>query len=128
MIYFDANSLYPSAISDEDSIYPRIDFGYAYTKDKNDELVEKFTIQTFTQGSAKLTINYYNPKNLIVQHLPVKEREKRMEINRLGNGDIVKTLTSVDIQEIVKIGGKVVQIYEGVFYRENFKVSPFKKN
>ena len=36
-------------------------------------------------------------------------------------------MTSVDIQEIVKIGGKVIQIYEGNIYRENYKVSPFKK-
>ena len=36
-------------------------------------------------------------------------------------------MTSVDIQEIVKIGGRVVQIYEGVIYGENFKVSPIEK-
>ena len=49
-----------------------------------------------------------------------------MEINRMRNGYIIDTLTSVDIQEIVKIGGKVIKIYEGVIYRENFKVSPFR--
>ena len=27
----------------------------------------------------------------------------------------------------MKIVGKVIQIYEGVIYRENFKVSPFRK-
>ena len=48
-------------------------------------------------------------------------------MNRLHNGYIVETLTSVGIQEIAKIGGKVIEIYEGVFYRENFKVSRFKK-
>ena len=36
-------------------------------------------------------------------------------------------MTSVDIQEIVKIEGKVIRIYEGVIYRENFKVSPFER-
>ena len=36
-------------------------------------------------------------------------------------------MTSVDICEIVKIGGKVIEIYEGVIYRENFIVSPFRK-
>ena len=36
-------------------------------------------------------------------------------------------LTSVDIQEIVKFGGKAIEIYEGVIYRENFQVSPFRK-
>ena len=45
----------------------------------------------------------------------------------MRNGYILDTLTSVDIQEIVKIGGKVIEIYEGVIYRENFKVSPFRK-
>ena len=36
-------------------------------------------------------------------------------------------MTSVDIQEIVRIGGKVIEVYEGVIYRENYEVSPFKK-
>ena len=124
---FDAVSLYPSAMWGGKSIYPRIETGYAYTKDMDDELVEKFNNQTFTQGSAFLKIKYYNPKNLIVQHIPIKEKEKKIEINRMRNGYIIDTLTSVDIQVIVKIGGKVVEIYEGVIYRENFKVSPFKK-
>ena len=124
---FDAVSLYPSAMWDEKSIYPRIETGYAYTPDMNNEIVEKFNNQTFTQGSAILKIKYYNPKNLIVQHIPVKEKEKKIEINRMRNGYIVDVLTSVDIQEIVKIGGKVIEIYEGVIYLENFKVSPFRK-
>ena len=68
-----------------------------------------------------MKIKYYNPKNLIVQHLPVEEREKKIEINRMRNEYIIDHLTSVDIQ-IVKIGGKVLEIYEGVIYRENFKV------
>ena len=124
---FDAVSLYPSAMWDERSIYPRIETGYAFTRDMNDELVEKLNNQIFTRGSAILKIKYYNPRDLIVQHLPIKEKEKKIEINRMRNGYIVDTLTSVDIQEIVKIGGKVIQIYEGVIYRENFKVSPFTK-
>ena len=45
----------------------------------------------------------------------------------MRNGYIIDTLTSVDIQEIVKIGKKVIQIYEGVIYREFFKVSLFRE-
>ena len=45
----------------------------------------------------------------------------------MRNGYIIEDLTSVDIQEIVKIGGKVIGIYEGVIYREIFKVGPFRK-
>ena len=45
----------------------------------------------------------------------------------MHNGYIIDTLTSVDIQQIVKLGGKVIEIYQGVIYRKNFRVSPFKK-
>ena len=45
----------------------------------------------------------------------------------MRNGHIIDTLTSVDICEVVKIGGKVVEIYAGVSYRENFEISPFRK-
>ena len=45
----------------------------------------------------------------------------------MRNGYIVDVLTTVDIQEIVKIGGMVIEICEGVIYREIFKLSPFKK-
>ena len=114
-------------MADEKSIYPRIETGYVHTRDMNDELVEKISSGNFNQGSAILKIKFYNPKSLIVQHLPIQEREKEIEINHMRNGYIRDTLASVDVQEIVKIGGKVIEINEGVIYRENFKVSPFKK-
>ena len=99
----------------ENSIYPWTETGYAFARDMNDELVEKFNTGNFTQGSAVLRSKYYNPKNLIVQHLPVKERKKKIEINRMRNGYIIHHLTSVDIQEIVKIGGKVTENYKLLF-------------
>ena len=87
---FDAVSLNPSAMWDPKSIYPKTETGYAFTKDMIDDLVEKFNNQTFYQRSAILKIKYYNPKNLIVQHLPVKEKEKKFEINRMRNGYITQ--------------------------------------
>ena len=90
--------------------YPRIQTGYAFTKDMNDKLIEKINSGNFNQGSAILKIKYYKPKNLIVEHLPVKEREKKIEISRMRNGYIIERVTSVDIQEIIKIGGKVIEI------------------
>ena len=63
-------------MSDEKSVYPRIETGYANTEDIHDELVEKFNTQSFNQRSGKLKIKCYNPKNLMVLHLPVKERVK----------------------------------------------------
>ena len=127
---FDATSLYPSAMWDKNSVYPKRETGFAFKPRMNDVYVEAFNNQTFNEDgdeSAILTIKYCNPPDLIFQHILVKEKVKKIEVNRKRNGYIVDTLTSVDIQEIVKIGGKVVEIYEGVIYRENFKVSPFRK-
>ena len=45
----------------------------------------------------------------------------------MRNGYIIDTLTSLDIQEIVKTGAKVIETYEGVIYREKFKISQFRK-
>ena len=44
----------------------------------------------------------------------------------MRNGYIIDTLTSVDIQEYNKIGGKVTEFYEGVIYRKNLQY-PLKK-
>ena len=81
MCDYDCVSLYPSAMRDSKSIYPRIETGYPFTKDMNDVLVEMFNNQTFSKGRALLKVKYYNPKNLIAQHLPAKEKVKKMEVD-----------------------------------------------
>ena len=127
---YDAKSLYPSAMWDENSAYPKIETGFVFKPDMNDVYVEAFNNQSFNEDgdeSAILTIKYYNPPDLIFQLFPIKEKVKKLEVNRMRNGYIIDTLTSVDIQEIVKIGGKVIEIYQGVIYRENFKILPFRK-
>ena len=127
---YDATSLYPSAMYDCESVYPKIETGFVFRPHMNKTYVESFNNQTFNEDgdeSAILTIKYYNPPDLIFQHLPVKEKVKKVDVNRMRNGYIIDTLTSVDICEIVKIGGKVIEMYEGVIYRENFKISPFRK-
>ena len=127
---FDATSLYPSAMWDEKSVYPKIETGFAFKPHMNNIYVEAFFIQTFDQNgneSAILGRKCYNPPDLIFQHLAVIEKVKNIAVNRMKNGYIIDTLTSADIQEIVKIGGKVIQIYEAVIYRENFRISPFEK-
>ena len=43
-------------MSDEKSIYRRIETGYVFTPDMNNSLVEKFNNQTSTRGSAILNI------------------------------------------------------------------------
>ena len=61
---------------EENSIYPRIETIDAYRKDMNSVVVEKFVNGNFNQAKAILEIKFYNPKKLIVQHLPVKQKEK----------------------------------------------------
>ena len=77
--------------------------------------------------SAIMRKKNYNPPNLLFQHLPVKEKVKKIQVNRMRNGYILDTLTSVANQEIVTIGGKMIESYEGVIYRKNFKKSPIGK-
>ena len=127
---YDGNSLYPSAMYDCESVYPKLETGFAFKPNLKKTYVEAFNNQTFNEDgdeSVILTIKYYNPPNLIFQRLPVKEKVKKIDVNRMRNGYIIDTLTSVDFQEIVKNGGKVIEIYQGVIYRDNFKVSPFRK-
>ena len=127
---YDGNILYPFAMWDQKSISPKIETGFVFKPHMKNVYVKTFNDQTFNEDgdeSAILTIKYYNPPNLIFQHLPIKEKLKKIEDNRMRNAYITDTLTSVDIQEIVKIGEKVIEIYEGVIYRENFMISPFRK-
>ena len=117
---FDATSLYPSAMWDEKSVYPKVETGFGLKPHMNDVFVKSFNDQTFNQdgdeSAALLKIKYYNPPDLLFQHLPVKVKVEKVEVIRMRNGYIIDTLTSVDIQEITKIGGKIIQIYEGVIY------------
>ena len=118
---FDVMSLYPSAMWDEKSVFPKKESGFTFKPHMNKTYVDSFKNQTFSQDSnesAILAIKNYNTPDLIFQHLLVKKKVKNIEVNRMRNGYIIETLTSVDICEIVKIGGKVFEIYEGVIYIE----------
>ena len=118
MMDYDATSLYPSAMWDENSVYPKIESGFAFKPHMNNVYIEAFNNQTFNQDgdeSAILRRKYYNPRNLIFQHLPVKEKVKNVEVNRMRNGYIIDTLTSVEFCEILKIGGRVIEIFRRCF-------------
>ena len=103
--------------------------GFTFKLHMNDFYAEAFNFQTFNQDvneSPILKKIYYNPPNLMFQHIPMKVKVKK-EVNRLHIGYTIYTLSSVDMQEIVKIGRKVIRTFEGVVYREKFKVSLFRK-
>ena len=127
---FDAASLYPNGMWDEKSVYPKSETGFVFKTHMIKIYVDAFNNQTFSQDddeSVILGFKNHNPRDLVFQHLPVKQKVKNVEVNRMRNGHIIDVLTSVDICEIVKIGRKLIEIYEVVIYKENFRISPFRK-
>ena len=112
---------------DENSLFPKIATGFAIEPHLNDIYLEAFSIRTFNQHGNERENSIkelYNHPQLIFRHLPIKEKVKYIKVKRMRHGYIVDALTFLDIQEIIKMGGKVVEIYEAVIYRESFKVSP----
>ena len=86
---FDATSLYPSAMWDQNSVFPKTENGFAFKPHMNDVYVEAFNTRTFNPDGdepAILRIKFYNPPNLVFQHLPVKGKNKKIEVNRMRNG------------------------------------------
>ncbi|ESO85444.1 hypothetical protein LOTGIDRAFT_154938 [Lottia gigantea] len=68
---------------------------------------------------------------------PIPAKDKITFTNRIGkketgtkirfrNGFCHDVLTSVDIQEIVKSGGKIIKILDGIVYEKNFKTPPYR--
>ena len=77
---FDATSLYPSSMCNENLVYPKIESGFGFKPHMKNVYVEAFNNQTFIKDgdeSAFLGIKYYNPPNLIFQHSPAKEKLKK---------------------------------------------------
>ena len=123
MMDFDATSIYPSAMWEEKPVYPKKGSGFAFKPHLKDAYVEAFTNQSINQDgneSALIGIHFYYPPEFISQHLAVRVKVGRRKLNRMRNGYIIDTLTSVDIQ---KNGGKVIEFYQSVICQENFKIS-----
>ena len=92
MMHSDATSLHPSAMWDENLVYPNIENGFVFKPHMNDVYVEAFNNQAFNQDgdeSALLRIKYYYPPDLIFQQLPVKEKVKNIEVKRMRNEFII---------------------------------------
>ena len=127
------NSLYPHAQIDKNSTWPKIEKAYPFKKHMNDSICTLFNTGKGNElnRSAFLTVKYHNPHNLIFQHLPIKEKienpyknNRLGEINKMRNGIIIDTLTSIDIVKIVKCGGIILEIYEG-FFCHNLEYNPY---
>ena len=112
MMDFDATCLYPYAMWDESSVYSERETGFAFKPHMNDAYVESFNNQTFNQDGierAFLKLKCFIAQYLTFQLLPVKEEVKIIEVIRMRIGFIIETSTSVDIQEVVIPGGKVIR-------------------
>ena len=69
----EATCLYPSGMWDKKSVHPKTESRFAFRPHMDGDYVEVFIFQTSNQKgkeSAVLKMNYYNPPNLISQHLP----------------------------------------------------------
>ena len=133
LVSYDFNSLYPSAHIDKNSTWPKIETSYPFKKCMNESICTLFNSGRWPElnRSAFSTIKYHNPKDLIFQHLPIKEKienpyknNRLEEINRMRNGIIIDTLTSVDIVEIVKYSGIILEVFEG-FFCHNLEFNPY---
>ena len=99
----DATSLYPSAWYDKKSVCFKTEMGFAFKPHMKNVYVEAFKKQTFNQDvseSAILEIECYDSPNLILRHLPVKENGKNIEVNRMRNGCLIDTSTSINSEKL----------------------------
>ncbi|ESO93002.1 hypothetical protein LOTGIDRAFT_162025 [Lottia gigantea] len=121
LMAFDANGLYASAMSDLDSEYPRAECGRPFRQEENKEFVKLFNEQKFRPRTAILKVWFEYHTNMFFQPIPAKD--KITFRNRIGkketgnkirfrNGFSRDVLTSVDIQEIVKAGGRLIKILD----------------
>ena len=134
LVSSDYNSLYPSAMAQLQSTWPAIEIAQAIKPEDSEDLCGLF--YTGEWKSMKKTgffkVKYHNPENLFLQHMGVIEevfdetKNKHEPVNRFRKGDITQHLTSIDVEEIVRIGGIIKKFYEGFIY-DNLNFNPFRE-
>jgi hypothetical protein len=132
LISQDANSLYPSAMADKNSEFPKAESSRPIKQEEKKHFTNLFNQQNFRPRTGIFKVYYEYPTDLFLQNMPAKDSfilddEKKTDLVRFRNGKIYDVLTSVDIQEIVRCGGRIICIFDGIVYDENFQESPFKK-
>ena len=134
LVSTDYKSLYPSAMAHEKSTWPAIETAKAINPEDSEVYCKLFNTAEWASlnKTGFFKVRYHNPENLILQHMAVKEdvyndtKNKSENVNRFRNGDITQHLTSVDIAEVVRVGGVVKEFYEG-FICDNLDYNPFKE-
>ena len=115
------------------STWPKIEASIAINpKEDSNYLRDLFNINEWKNlnKSGFFKVKFYNPEYLILQHLPVNEevfnesKNKFERVNRFRNGHIIQHLTSVDNEQIVRIGGVILDFIEG-FIGDILDYNPF---
>lgn len=127
MTVLDVNSLYPSAMAYLDSEYPRIESARKFKKTEEREILNKFNTQTFRPKTGIFKILYEYPNDMFFTPIFCKDSVNKIEVLRSRTGKCCDILTSVDIQEIVRCGGRIIKIFDGIVFEENFEVNPFRE-
>ena len=128
------NSLYPSAMAHLLSMWPAIETAKAINPEDSEVYCKLFNTGEWVSlnKTGFFKVKYHNPENLILQHMAVKEdvyndtENKYENVNRFRNGDITQHLTSVDIEEVVRVGGVIKKFHEG-FICDNLDYNPFRE-
>ena len=118
----------------EKSTWPKIETAKAIRPEDSKHLCELFNNKEWKNLNKTrfFKVKYYNPNHLVLQHMAIKEdvfnetKNKYECVNRFRNGDITQHLTSVDIEEVVRVGGFIIEFYEG-FICDNLDFNPFKE-
>ena len=116
LMAFDATSLYPSAMFDSESEYPRCETAYHIKEHEKPIVLNLFNRQQFRPRCGIFSVLYEYPENLFFQPMPAKDKtversvKQNLDVIRFRNGVIYYVLCSVDIQEIVRCGGKIIKI------------------
>ena len=134
LVSSDFNSLYPSAMAHEKSNWPAIETAKAINPEDSEVFCNFFNTCEWASWNKTglFKVKYHNPENSILQRMAVKEdvydeiKHKCECINQFRNGDITQQLTSLDIEEVVRIGGVIKVFYKG-FICDNLDYNPFKE-
>ena len=119
---------------DNNSEYPDASSARAYKLSEEKEILDQFNSQSFRLRTGFFKVRYYYPPDNFLQHVPIKEtvkipgvsRSYAYKVSRFRNGYAEDWFCSVDIQEIVRTGGRIDRIFEGIIYERNFETSPFR--
>ena len=98
LVWCDFNLLHPSVEADKNSAWSAIETSYPFRKYMNDAVFEVLNSGRWEElnKSACLTVKHRNPENLILQHIPIREKiykNNKLEVtNRSRTGIIIDTL------------------------------------